>query len=416
MGDTSTGYAVPLVRRLHVRNYKSLGDCDLRLGPVSLIVGRNGAGKSNLVDALRFIADALRTTLEHSIRTRGGIDNVRRRSRGHPRHFQILVDIALEGDGEGSYGFVVGSRSNGGFEVTSEECRVYQPRLARAASFRVSCGALVGPPNVNLPARIEPDRLMLPVASTLPEFREVYENLSRMGFYNLNPEAIRALQDPDPGELLAGDGRNLAAVIRRMRDEDPDALDRVQDYLRAIVPGVTAIAPRSLGPKETIEFRQLASGDEQTWRFLAPSMSDGTLRVLGILVAVMQPEAKSARGMTRLVGVEEPEVAVHPGAAVKLMDALLEARARRQILITTHSPDLLEHASLDPDWVFVADMKGGETRITPMADGLKDLVRKHLYSIGELLRLDQLPPGPVQSELLSPAGQSSRPEETGSLQ
>lgn len=414
MRDTSTGPALPFVRRIRVRNYKSLGDCDLSLRPVTLVVGRNGAGKSNLIDALRFVADALSTTLEHSIRTRGGIDNVRRRSRGHPRHFQIFVDMALDDGGEGSYSFVVGSRKNGGFEVTAEECRVYQPRLGRVVSFKASCGSL-DPPVANLPARIEPDRLMLPVASALPEFREVYEGLSRMGFYNLNPEAIRALQDPDPGELLAGDGRNLAAVVRRMRDEDPDALDRVQEYLRAIVPGVTAVGPRSLGPKETIEFRQLVPGDGQTWRFLAPSMSDGTLRVLGILVAVMQPESKTARGRTRLVGVEEPEVAVHPGAAAKLMDALLEARARRQIVITTHSPDLLEHPSLDPDWVLVAEMKGGETRVAPMSDRLKDLVRRHLYSIGELLRLDQLPPGPVQSELLSLAGPASASDDTGPL-
>ena len=83
-----------------------------------------------------------------------------------------------------------------------------------------------------------------------------------MGFYNLNPERIRDLQEPDPGHRLARDGRNLAAVVRELaRFDDGRLLSTVIEHLQAVVPGVTAAQHEALGPKETIEFRQEVAGD-----------------------------------------------------------------------------------------------------------------------------------------------------------
>ena len=77
------------ITRVVLKNYKSIAACDVRLQPLTFLVGRNGAGKSNFLDALRFVADALNSSLGHAIRDRGGINDVRRRSRGHPNHFGI---------------------------------------------------------------------------------------------------------------------------------------------------------------------------------------------------------------------------------------------------------------------------------------------------------------------------------------
>jgi predicted ATPase len=76
-----------LITRVIVRNYKSIAACDLHLGPLSILVGPNGSGKSNFLDALRFVSEALGYTLDHALRGRGGINDVRRRSSGHPTHF-----------------------------------------------------------------------------------------------------------------------------------------------------------------------------------------------------------------------------------------------------------------------------------------------------------------------------------------
>ena len=79
------------ITRVVLRNYKSIGYCNVRLGPLTYLVGANGSGKSNFLDALRFVSDSLRTTLDHALRERGGIGEVRRRSGGHPNHFGVKL-------------------------------------------------------------------------------------------------------------------------------------------------------------------------------------------------------------------------------------------------------------------------------------------------------------------------------------
>lgn len=88
----------------------------------------------------------------------------------------------------------------------------------------------------------------------------------------------------------------------------------------------------------TLEFRQDMAGAKHPWRFNANSMSDGTLRALGILVALFQG-GEGAR--PSLVGIEEPEVALHPAAAAVVRDALTCASTRCQVVVTSHSPELL---------------------------------------------------------------------------
>ena len=85
-----------LLTRVKLRNYKSIAACDVAPAQLSFLVGPNGSGKSNFLDALRFIADSLRFSIDHALRDRGGINEVRRRSGGHPTHFGIRVEFNLE--------------------------------------------------------------------------------------------------------------------------------------------------------------------------------------------------------------------------------------------------------------------------------------------------------------------------------
>src|SRR6266851_1331286 len=105
-----------------LRNYKSIAACDVQLCPLVFLVGPNGACKSNFLDALRFVADALRTTLDHALRDRGGINEVRRRSSGHPTHFGMRLEFLLPDGTLGHYAFRIGAKPRGGFEVQTEEC------------------------------------------------------------------------------------------------------------------------------------------------------------------------------------------------------------------------------------------------------------------------------------------------------
>ncbi len=375
------------LRRLKIRNYKSIGNCDVELRPLTVLVGRNGSGKSNFLDALRFVADALRTSLDHAIKSRGGIDEVRRRVAGHPNNFALELEVDL-GDGRWAhYGFEVAARKKGGFSVKKEALQIRGGLNQLVGSYRLDEGKLTHSSETPMPPASS-DRLYLVNAAGLPTFRSVYDALLTMGFYNLNPESMKALQSPDAGEILHRDGGNIASVIGRIGNDRPPIKERIKEYLATIVPGVTDVSRIPLGPKETLEFRQKVHKSPSPWKFLANSMSDGTLRALGTLVAVTQLAEGAAP--VRLVGIEEPETALHPAASGALMDALREAAVHTQVVVTTHSPDLLDRVNPETDRLLVVEIRDGDTKVAPIDAASLKVIKKQLYTPGELLRMDQL--------------------------
>lgn len=382
--------------RVVLKNYRSIAACDVQLGPLTFLVGPNGAGKSNFLDALRFVADALRTSLDHALRDRGGINDVRRRSGGHPTHFGMRLSFTLRSGAKGHYAFRIGSQRGGGYEVQQEECFVYE---LGGHHFRVENGNLTSV-SIKTAPEVSSDRLYLVNASGLPEFRPVYDAFSNMGFYSLNPDRIRDLQPPDAGRLLARDGSNLASVLAQLEAVHPATKQRIEEYLSKIVPGVRRVEQRVIGPKETLEFGQDVAGSEFPWRFLAANMSDGTLRALGILVALLQSgDGNGAGSHVPLVGIEEPELALHPAAAGVLIDCLRDASRNTQVLVTSHSPDLLDNPQLETDAILAVIADAGATTIGPLDEAGKSALRDRLYTAGELLRLNQLTPDPAAKAL-----------------
>ena len=381
-----------MITRVVLKNYKSIAACSVLLRPLIFLVGQNGSGKSNFLDALRFVSESLNTSLEHALRERGGINEVRRRSSGHPTHFGIRLDFTLPDSISGHYAFRVGARSKGSFEVQSEECRIYAGKALQEDKFySVNSGQVENSNPKPLPPAAD-DRLFLVAASSLPEFRPLYDSLTHMGFYNLNPVDIRDLQPPNAGEVLLRDGSNLASVLNRMSVASPASKANVVELLSKVVPGVVDVAARHVGKKETLEFRQKVGENEAPWRFLAENMSDGTLRALGVLTALFQSSNGEARKRVPLVGIEEPEVALHPGSAGVLRDALQAASRRTQVIVTSHSPDLLDDKSISDENILAVTNKNGQTIIGPVDPASRSAIHDKLYTAGELLRLNQLVP------------------------
>jgi predicted ATPase len=385
-----------LLSRVVLRNYKSIAACDVRPAQLSFLVGPNGSGKSNLLDGLRFVADSLRFSLDHALRDRGGINEVRRRSSGHPTHFGLRLEFNLSMS-SGHYSFNVGARPRGGYEIQREECLVVPRTGSGSAYYKVEGGLVVKTAFSPSPAAAR-DRLYLVTVSGVEAFRPVYDALSGMGFYNLNPEEIRDLQPPDPGELLKRDGANIASVLSNLAARSPEVKKRIEEYLAKVVPGIAGVDSKSVGPKETLEFRQDIRGAKYPWRFLASNMSDGTLRAFGVLVALFQGAA-NGDSSRRLVGIEEPEIALHPAAAGILTDSLQDASDHSQILVTSHSPDLLDNEAIPDESILAVVADHGETRVGRLDDAGRSALRDRLYTAGELLRMDQLRPDPSATTL-----------------
>ena len=123
--------------------------------------------------------------------------------------------------------------------------------------------------------RASTDRFYLTIASGFPEFHPLFVKLSNMGFYSINPDRLRDLQEPDEGVLLTRDGRNLASVVAWLESHNRHVKERIEQYLGSIAPGVKKVDKQSLGHKETLEFKQTVAGDEHPWSFLLKTCRTG---------------------------------------------------------------------------------------------------------------------------------------------
>jgi predicted ATPase len=381
-----------LIRQVALKNFKSIADCKVELGNLSLLVGPNGAGKSNFIDALRLVSDALNSTLEYAIRQRGGINEVRRRSGGHPTHFAISLRLDL-GDGQnGYYAMQIGARSEGAFGVQRERASISAPDLTQSFYSLEEGNLLEASDDVRAAhPKISTDRLFLAAISATLPYRRLFDALANMRFYSINPDPIKELQVHDSGERLDRTGWNLAAVIKKLGEDRPEILERIQEYLRTIIPGIESVHHKTYGPRETLEFRQAMQGQQHPWRFHAANMSDGTLRSLGVLTALFHPVAAEAEPAP-FVAIEEPEITIHPGAAGVLMDAVFEASRKEQVLATTHSPDLLDHKDVQSEYILAVRSVAGETQISPIDPAAISAIRDSLFTAGDLLRSGQLTP------------------------
>lgn len=376
---------IPSITAVQIRNYKSIAQVTVRLGPFTVLVGPNGAGKSNFIDGLAFVQESLSDSIELAFKNRGGIGAVRRRSAGHPTHISIELSMNIDEELSADYGFEIAAKRTERFSIARERC-VVRRLFKEEHRFEVRDGEFLQEiPGIR--PKVSPDRLVLFAASATHEFRPVYDFLTSMRFYSIVPVRLRELQEPDPGEYLKRDGSNAAAVLKRIRDENQsgETYGRLCRLLSRIVDGLERVEYRAVAQKETLQFRQNV-GLKHPWTFDALNMSDGTLRVLGLFLAVYQP------GRHSLVAVEEPEATLHPAAAEIVVEVLMDAANERQILLTTHSPDILDQKELKDDQIRVVTLDQSKTVVAPVSRASREAIRRRLYSAGELLRADELAP------------------------
>lgn len=377
-----------MIKKVKIKHYKSIKQADVDLTPLTVLVGPNGAGKSNFIDALSFVTDCLVGGLELAFKTRGGIDAVRRKSGGHPTDIGIGLTLEFEKDALATYAFEIAAGKSGSFNIKRERCSVYRKNKPEAR-FEVEKGRFVEQIKGIAP-KIEADRLALYAASAIPDFRSVYDFLQAMRFYSIVPNELRELQDPDPGNFLKRDGSNAAAVLKRIGEvsgQNGEPYERVCRLLAKIVPGLQKAEYKAFAQKETIRFKRDV-GLKDPWTFDALNMSDGTLRVLGILLAVFQPSKPA------FMAIEEPEATVHPAVSEVLLDVLIEGSKKTQILFSTHSPDIIDNKALDESWIRAVESKKGATFVSPLSESNRKAIKEKLYTAGELLRVNELSPDP----------------------
>ena len=378
------------LQQMGLMGFRSLYWQDVKFDNPTFIVGRNGSGKSNFTDAFAFLSEAMVSPLQAVIERRGGFSVVSHRgsARGRPMNLTLWVTLqAPDGDTvEARYYLDLRSRRGNDFEIATESCAVERSDGARDWFKRQTAkGAMVWESSVeSLALAVEPNALALPLVGGDKRFRTVFSFLSGMRTYRIEPELLRAMQDPDGGAGLRSDGRNTASVLREIQRKSPEQdRTRICTLLERVVPGTVDVRPKKHGNKLTLEFTQERVGAEPV-KFEAFSMSDGTLRVLGLITAVFQRPAPS------LLVIEEPEASMHAGAIGSILDVLRIASRSMQVVVTTHSPDILDAKWIEARHLRILNWENGATRIDGVSQAARTALATHLMGAGELLRSNAL--------------------------
>ena len=375
----------PFITRVRIKNYKSIAHCDVELGPFTVLLGLNAAGKSNFLDALHFVRDALIRSPAEAVASRGGIENVLCRVPEPAQKCTIALELR-NAHYELTLMRATDSDSELGVHVEREVCTLFTEEGHNHGSFQVTDGLVNNPDLAD--SVLTPGMLLLPKLSTLRIYSPLYNELSGMFFYNPDLTELRDAKPTAKSTTLGENGSNLGLNLALL---EPEVLKRLSAYAAAIVPGLISISSTDRsGPYLAAQMTLQTSANDEPHEFRAESMSEGTIRAIGLLTAVFQRRARNGR--IPLIAIEEPELALHPLAAGVLFDALTEASTHVQVLATSQSAELFDRKEADLGDIRIVQARDGVTVIGPVDPVSRSIVKDGLATVAELLRSNQLQP------------------------
>ncbi len=371
------------ISELHIQGYKRLRDATFRLGPLTVLIGPNGVGKTSFLESLRLLADSARKEagLADRLVALGGLDRVISRD-AEVEATRLVVAQPVAGQNDVRYTLELRPK-HADYEIQYEE--LSQQRRSDRPEPMHYVHSWPGHryyfnPEQSKPT--EPDFEFDDSETALSQIPAMYRepeafrrSLARTAFFKPvdtgERAPIRLPQQVRPARMPDASGADLVSALQTTRSSDPDAFDLLETVLRTAYSGF-----------ERLEFAPVAAGQMVlTWRengqtFYANELSEGTLRFVWLATLLL------ADDMPALTMIDEPEVSLHPELLKILSDLLDSASRRTQLVVATQSPELVSW--LKPEQVTVVDLdEGGWAKPTSASE--MDLGQwLERYTLGQL--------------------------------
>ena len=346
-----------MITEVEVKNFRSLRDTKLSLGRLVVLIGPNGSGKSNLLDAIRVMHSFQieRQEIGSVLGQRGGYREV---VWGGETAADITVSVNWREDSAPMTSLQTAVVEFGLGESADDVIIREEFLTSDGQSFRRTSGSAFSleENGVSLASgNVNQERSAAPDAERRLSSPNVLQSMREWAFYRFDPVAMRQPQPVRKEYKINQSGQNLSTVIHTLFSDGAPALGEIVDVLKACVPAV-----EKLSSPITDEGRTYVALKEKWVPMPVGSwgLSDGTLLALALATALMTPRPPT------LIALEAPDTELHPHVMETLAEMLTVASEKTQVIITTHSPYLLDFLPLEA--FVVVEKRKGETEFGPL--------------------------------------------------
>jgi predicted ATPase len=341
------------VKKINIEGFKSIRKAALDLGMVNVLIGANGAGKSNFLTVFQMISAMTAGELETFVGRHGRASSLLHYGPKRTRNLDVALTFEAE-TGESTYSFWLGF-------TPPDSLNFVKP-------IRVEMGA--GHRETRLFDEAKENKTAGVVQHLLRSCR-VFQ------FHDTSQTSpMRQASYIGHSSWLATDGGNLAAFLYGLRTQQPRYYERIVASIRQIAPFFKDFVLEPSRDNKRELFLDWRDADPDG-RFGPHQLSDGTLRAMSLITLLLQPEEQ----LPNVVIIDEPELGLHPYAIEVIASLIKSASANAQIIIATQSPKLVDQ--FDPSEIIIAGRHGGETTLSrPDHAKLKEWLDE--YSVGEL--------------------------------
>jgi predicted ATPase len=368
-----------MINRVRIKNFKSLKDIDLALGPLNVLVGPNMGGKSNILDALFFLQQFLAPQpgvdgLIYALSQRGGVNEVLWKGGGESL-IVFNVEATTLGGKEWVYELEVVAGASGFAQIQKESLRL---KIGDTPKDLIVLDGntrwLANQKGEKIVSYSSPSKSAMENApDNWPGF-EFSVALRLWKFYQFIPQAMKQANPTSNGLVLERIGQNISAWLMTIQTRFPDRFAKISEVALDVFPEITKLLtfPTAQG---TVFLSSNERGLKQA--IGVGQMSDGELAFLALLSLIYCPPELGAT----VYLIEEPETHLHPHLISTLIRLLRQHRAEltaageplAQVITTTQSPLLVDEAALEE--VIWVGKKDGQTRV------LRPDSKRHLHKL-----------------------------------
>jgi predicted ATPase len=363
-----------LIQSIRLEGFRSIKQCDVSLRSLNIMIGANGAGKSNFVSFFKMMNEMMGGRLQQYISTTGRAQsNLYFGPKVTP---QLSARIQFEVDNGSDTYYMRLFHAAGDSLVFAEETLSFLKHGWTKAQD-VSLGS--GHQETRVNERAKEDH---PVAKVL---RHLLNNCRVFHFHDTSQTArVRQYHYIGDSRFLMPDAANLAALLYRWKQKQDHAYDRIVRTIRQIAPFFEDF---ELEPENNREIILNWRHKESDLVFGPHQLSDGTLRAICLITLLLQPEKE----LPKLIVVDEPELGLHPYSLNVIASLFQTAAHHTQILISTQSSTFLDN--FDPEDVILVERDGEASRFSqPDTNALSAWLED--YSLGEVWEKNVIGGGP----------------------